>query len=407
MRILYVVPYAPSPVRVRPYQFIRTLARNGHELVLATLYSGELELANLRDLGDTIDRIHEFNLTPWRKAWNLSRALPSSVPLQAAYSWHPNLAGRVSELIRGDDFDVIHVEHIRGGQYALLAKQVLRRKGWTTPVVWDSVDCISELFRLASIRSRSFFGRWVTRFDLPRTRRYESRLVRAFDSTLVTSPVDREALLGLGSSADPPAPIEVIPNGVDLEYFDVNSTMRRRQDRIVMTGKMSYHANVTMVLDFVEKTFPLIKRARPHVTLTIVGKDPSPELRVLAKDKSIEVTGTVPDIRPYLWQATLAVAPLTYSVGIQNKVLEALATATPVVVSPLVARSIRLRHGRNAFIADDPESFSASVIQLLDNPGMREELGRNGRRLVEQDHGWSKIALRLEEVYGGLIRAHR
>lgn len=405
MRILFVVPYAPNPVRVRPYEFVKTLAGHGHEVVLATLQSSEREASGLRDLESSITQIEAYEITPARKAWNVFLALPSSIPLQAAYSWEPNLAGRVADLARSSYFDVIHVEHIRGSKYALMAKDVLGREGKATPVVWDSVDCISELFRLATLRSRSFFGRWVTRFELPRTSKYEAKLIRSFNTTLVTSPVDRDALLGLGTNDGPPASIEVIPNGVDLEYFSPNPSVRRLQDQIVMTGKMSYHANITMVMDFVEKIYPLIKRSRPQVKLTIVGKDPSPEIRDLARDRSIEVTGTVPDIRPYLWQSTLAVAPLTYSVGIQNKVLEALATATPVVASDLAARSINLQHGDTALIANDPMTFSASILRLLDDPGLGHALGESGRRLVEQEHSWEDVTLKLEEVYRGLINA--
>ncbi len=407
MRILYVVPYVPNPVRVRPFHFIRSLAELGHSVSLSTLWSDVFERTSLEGLTGYVDHVEGYRLTPWRKAWNIARALPSTVPLQAAFCWNPALARSLVERVRSDEFDLVHVEHIRGAKYALLVRDVLRQEGKTTPVVWDSVDCISELFRLASSQSRSFFGRWVTRFELPRTARYEARLIGAFDSTLVTSAADREALLGLSGRHAPLGPIEVVPNGVDLDYFSPSSNVPRRTDQIVMTGKMSYHANVTMVLDFVETVFPIIKHAHPEVSLKIVGKDPSPEIMKLAENRSIEVTGTVPDLRPYLWQSTLAVAPLTYSVGIQNKVLEALATGTPVVTTPQVAKGINLKDGDNALIADDPVSFAGSVVRLLDEPRLRDTLGGNGRSLVEQEYDWKDITLKLLEVYRELIDAHR
>jgi glycosyltransferase involved in cell wall biosynthesis len=133
--------------------------------------------------------------------------------------------------------------------------------------------------------------------------------------------------------------------------------------------------------------------------LWIVGKDPPKEILALAGNPAVTVTGTVADIRPYLQQASAAVAPLTYGAGIQNKVLEAMASATPVVVSPLAVAALAAQAGQDILVAKDSEDFAQGVLNLLSNPAYRRQVGEAGRRYVETYHQWDAIAGQLEGVY--------
>ncbi|MFQ5924078.1 MAG: glycosyltransferase, partial [Anaerolineales bacterium] len=154
---------------------------------------------------------------------------------------------------------------------------------------------------------------------------------------------------------------------------------------------------------FVELILPRIWSERMEVQLWIVGKDPPQSVRQLAKDGRIQVTGTVHDIRPYLRSATLAVAPAPYTVGIQNKVLEALACKTPVVASSQAASGLTARNYQELLVADDPDEFAKAVLTLLAEPGIRRTLGRAGRRYVKQHHSWSNSVTKLEGIYDELI----
>jgi glycosyltransferase involved in cell wall biosynthesis len=278
------------------------------------------------------------------------------------------------------------------------------------PVVWDSVDCISLLFRQASTQSRSRTGRIITNLDLKRTEQYEAWLTTQFDNILLTSPRDEEAFLELLAKyeiSSRRSKFTVLPNGVDLNYFQPDTLQVRDPGTAVVTGKMSYHANVTMVLHLVKRIMPLIWAKRPKFLLKIVGKDPSRELRALNQHPQIEVTGTVDDIRPYLRRATVALAPITYSAGIQNKVLEAMACATPVVTTPMAVSALTVKVGRDLLIAEEPEDFADAVLSLLDNPARCRSLGVNGRRYVEEQHNWKNIAARLESVYRDVVHRTR
>ena len=404
MRILFVVPYTPNLIRVRPYNLIRFLAERGHEVTLATLTAGEGEEANVRALQPYCERVISRPLPRWRSLWNCLLTLPTRAPLQSAYCWQPALARDLEKLIAGSGeapFDVAHVEHLRGARYGLHLLQHANRR---PPIVWDSVDSISYLFRQAAVRSRSRSGRWMTRMELTRTERYESWLLRQFRHVLVTSPTDKQAFLALAAD-DRRASIHLLPNGVDLDYFRPAHDVKRDEKTIVVTGKMSYHANVTMVLFLVREILPLVWAQRPGVNLTVVGKDPPKELLDLQQLPGVTVTGTVPDIRPYLRQATVAASPIQYGAGIQNKVLEAMACKTPVVATSPAVSALTAKPGQDLLVADGAQPFARAILTLLEDEVRREAIGAAGYQYVTSRHDWKKITGRLEGIYRSAISA--
>jgi glycosyltransferase involved in cell wall biosynthesis len=399
MRILFIVPYVPNLVRVRPYNLIRYLAERGHEVTVLTLQSHESETADVAELAKLAHHVVALPLPKWRSFWNCVWVLPSSRPLQSVFCWQPALAREMMELVTGQNgrapYDVIHVEHLRGVRYGLQLKEM----GTAVPVVWDSVDCISFLFEQAVAQSKSSFGRFITRLDLNRTRQLESRVVDVFDQVLVTSAMDREAFIGLRPSGTPEPPIAVLPNGVDLETFKPDTTVPRNRATIVVSGKMSYHANITMVLHLAEAIMPLVWEQRPDAKLLIVGKDPAPALQKLAEHPNVTVTGTVPAIVPYLQQATLCVAPIPYGAGIQNKVLEAMACATPVVVSPQAAKAFAANPQQDFLVASTPADFATQILRLLNDVDFQRSLGEQGYHFVKAHHDWRQTTIQLEKIY--------
>jgi len=454
MRVLFIVPYVPNLIRVRPYNLIRHLAARGHEVTVLTLWSTERERAEAEALKQHCHRVVALPLPRWRPLWNCLRALPTSTPLQAMYCWQPALARRLDFEIRNSKFEIAHVEHLRGARYGLAASNLRPVTCDLRPaIVWDSVDCISLLFEQALQMGPSLGSRLKAWLDLERTRRYEGWLVTQFDRVLVTSPVDGKALAQLYQvtwghgdtetrrhgdtetarlspalpfslsphhpiSPSSPLPITVLPNGVDLDYFKPRD-VPRDSATLVLTGKMSYHANVAAALYLVHKVMPLIWAQRPDAKLCIVGKDPPREIIELKAQSSklqseirnpkseIVVTGTVPDVRPYLAQATVAVCPVLYSAGIQNKVLEAMAMGLPVVATPQSCAALKVTNGENILIAEESEDFARQVLKLSDDEGLRERMGRNGRRYVEEHHDWRDVAQRLEEIYQDVMERRK
>lgn len=403
MRILFIVPYAPSLVRVRSYQLIRSLVEGGHQVVLGTLWSDEKELKDIEQIRKICDKVIAFQLPRVRSMINCSLGLFSKKPLQYVYCWEPRLAKELEDYIRKNEetIDVIHVEHLRGAMYGCMLKSFLTQSNLPIPIIWDSVDSISYLFKQSAQQNRQIFKRWLMLFELNRTELYEQYLANLFAHVLVTSSVDRDVFLSLKREGEAikKEHISILPNGVDLEYFRPPDGINRETAALVVSGKMSYHANISMTLYLVKEIMPLIWKKRPEVKLWIVGKDPHREIRKLAENPLITVTGTVPDLRAYLQRATIAVAPLVYGAGIQNKVLEAMACATPVVTSPQAMKALEAVPGRDLEQANTPGEYAEKIINLLASPSYQKKIGSAGRSYVENHHRWSIIAEGLTLIY--------
>jgi polysaccharide biosynthesis protein PslH len=437
VRILFVVPNPPSLVRVRPYNLVRGLQAHGHQVTVATLWTNPDEQADISRLTSQGIPVITARLGRIQVLRNLLSAVATGLPLQATYCQTPALGQAL--LAAYPEFDVVHVEHLRAARYGLRLKAAdngMKRTGsqptspagrapslgdgQSLPVVWDSVDCISHLFEQALAYSRSPFGRLVAWLDLGRTRRYEGWLIGQFDRVLVTSPLDQVALeqlalaqssvsQGTPANAVSPSgnrdrtPVTVLPNGVDLAYFVPDDTPREPAT-VLFSGKMSYHANVTAALHLVNEIMPRVWAQCPTARVVIAGKDPPRSLQDLAsRNGQIVVTGTVPDIRPYLRSATVAVSPLLYGAGIQNKVLEALACATAVVASPLAVSALHTSEGEQLLAAADAEAFAQRILEVFADPELARRLGTAGRRYVEEHHNWDVISGSLSDMYQWVI----
>lgn len=398
LRILFVTPYVPSRLRTRPFGFLRALATRGHALSLVSAASSAAEAAQASDLRPWCERMTVVRVSPLRSLWNSAAGLAGDLPLQALYSQSPVLSAAVREEA-GRGVDLMHVEHLRA------ARLGLENPG--LPRVFDAVDCITDLFAHAARAAATRTERWRARLDLERTRRYEGWLWRQFDAALVTSEADRATLAALPAPAAPdPPPLAVIPNGVDLDYFSP-ADVPRNGDEIVFVGRMSYHANVAAAQQLIEAILPAVRRSRPSTRVTIVGANPTASVRALARHEGVEVTGGVDDVRPYLRRAALAVCPLVYAAGIQNKVLEAMACATPVITSPGAAAALGARAGQDLSVAADAPAFAREILRLLADAGTRERLGAAGRAHALARHDWNWVVGALEELYQDALARFR
>lgn len=395
MKIAYIVPYVPNQIRTRSYNLISSLTELGHDVDVFTVGSNDADLADAKLLKARC--VYYEHQPLWRSLFNSALAVPSNKPLQSVYSWNPKLAARLQSLL--PKYDVLHVEHLRGASYGTFVKSHFP----SVPVVWDSVDCISYLFKQASSQGGGLFGKFMTRFELERTRSTEGRLLGTFDHVLVTSAADKDALLDTVPLGTNPAPITVLSNGVDQDYFRLNPEIERDPDTLVFSGKMSYHANVSMVMYLFNEIMPRLWAKRPSVRLVVVGKDPPASIRKLADSGRVIVTGTVDDIRPYLWKAVGAVVPLVYGAGVQNKILEAMATATPVITNSKVLSSLAVTPGKELLVADSPEEFARSALRLIEDPILQKDVGDAGLMYVRTHHSWRESARKMVEIYGDLL----
>jgi sugar transferase (PEP-CTERM/EpsH1 system associated) len=393
VRILFVLPYVPSRIRTRPYHLIRELATRHEVSVLAVGSRRDLEAAGaIRAL------CRRFEVVPLRlpeAAWSCVQAGLRGEPLQAAVCLSPGLRGRLSALVAAEQFDVVHVEHLRAAHLGATLPDRL-------PTVFDSVDCISLLLKRTRTSSHSTRQRAIASLEYAATQRFEARVVRRFDRVAVTAADDRRALQRLAPAVD----VAVVPNGVDLEYFRP-SPAAREPATLVFSGKMSYHANATAALFLARQVFPLVRAAQPEAHLRILGSGPPPEVRALGREPGISVTGYVDDLRDPLGRATIAVCSVRVKVGMQNKILEAMAMGLPVVSTRIGAEGLLARPEHEILVGESPADLAGQISRLLTDADLRRELGLAGRRYVETHHRWGASAARFEALYGEAIDHRR
>jgi glycosyltransferase involved in cell wall biosynthesis len=222
-------------------------------------------------------------------------------------------------------------------------------------------------------------------------RRYEAAACRRARLTIAVSAGDAEALARLA----PGARVRAVPTGVDTAYFRPNGHPEPAPG-LVFTGSMDWYPNEDAILHFIRTSLPRIRAAVPEVSLTVVGRNPSPALRA-AQGPGIHVTGTVDDVRPFIAEAAVYVVPLRVGGGTRLKLFEALAMGKAVVSTTVGAEGLPLEPGQHFIEADGPVDFARAVVGLLRNPEQRLRLGAAGRRLVESRYSWSQVATEFEQ----------
>jgi len=273
-----------------------------------------------------------------------------------------------------------------------MAQYVVGRTAPGTRLIIDFVDADAEKWR-AYAAAASFPMASIFRREARCLARFEARALDAAQTGIVISETERRLL-----AAEIPAEahkLRVLSNGVDLDYF-VPAPGPGDGRSIVFCGRMDYQANIDGAIWFARDILPLVRTRRPDAVFRIVGACPTPAVRALGALDGVEVVGTVPDVRPYLRAAGVVVAPLRVARGIQNKVLEAMSSARPVVVTPAALDGIDAAPGRAVLVGADAAAFADAVEEVL--AGRAPELGENGRRFVAQHHRWSTQLQALERL---------
>jgi len=207
---------------------------------------------------------------------------------------------------------------------------------------------------------------WLWRLESRRLAAYEALLVRSFSATLVCTDAEAQLL----KSIAPQGTIRVVQNYIDVEQYDpanivISDEIRSWRPYLVFSGSMDYWPNIDAATYFCREIFPLIRQIRPDVRVVIAGRNPHPSVRDLGSNPSIKVTGSVSDMKPYLSAAAVAIAPMRIARGVQNKVLEALASGVPVVTTAAVASALPASVRWMVNVADTPQGFATGVTAAL------------------------------------------
>jgi glycosyltransferase involved in cell wall biosynthesis len=317
--------------------------------------------------------------------------LPSTMPLQSAYSYLPQMKKELAQLSSNGSFDIIHVEHIRAG-YMLPTNRSI-------PALYDSVDCITSLYKRFRTEQSSMLRKFIATIESKKLTKSEPYVLSKYDAIITTTTRDKHYLNALSHNTKHSIPkISVISNGVDTDYFRPQNISLETYS-IVFTGKMAYYANELAAIHFAQEIFPIVKSKIPTAKLYIVGARPSTKIQQLEKNEGIAVTGWVPDIRLYLSLAHVVVCPVRVAVGIQNKLLEAMSMAKAIVtyVEPTIA--LQPSHDNIFLVANNPKQFGENIIELMNNESLRKRLATNAQFFVKKFYSWDHNVQKLQKVY--------
>lgn len=387
MRILFVVPNVPSSIRPRPLHFIRGLSQK-HQVSVVCLATNESDDRFVSQLRQHCQSLEVIRLSRWRSFGNCLRALFSSSSLRSAYFYSSRLRERVKVLVEGNEIDLIHAEHLKS---LPMVEPVLGK----VPVVFDAVDCLSML---ESRRRATTKNPLVKLFSWMESKKFalaEAKASHRCDRVVISSSVDRQAYPVPAAVREK---IDVIPNGVDLEHFGFRQ-FEARKNLLVFCAKLDYFPNQDAAVYFARCVWPVVKSRRPELQLDIVGSRPPKSVRQLDGKDNIRVIASVPDVRPFLGRAWVALCPIRIRAGIQNKMLEAMALGVPLVATAVCCPGLQIEPGRHLLVADGPEQFASAVELLLDNVTLRDKLIEAGRAYVERHHTWAASIRDLSNSY--------
>jgi glycosyltransferase involved in cell wall biosynthesis len=326
--------------------------------------------------------------TPGFLARVAGRAVLRGLPMSIAYNYNTHLHRAASEKVRERRFDVIHCNHLDAVQHVPRGVQGI-------PCVLDTHNLLFELYEKAARFESALGRRFFQRLEAGRLEAYERRTFAAMDGLLVCSEREAAVMAGWGLRA------QVVPNGVDCGYFaPPREGYAGNPPVLVYTGAMGYAPNADAALDFIRHTLPILRTRVPGVRFVVVGKNPTETLLDAGRrNTDVTVTGTVADVREYVYGARIFVVPLRMGAGTRLKVLEAFALGIPAVSTSIGAEGIDYEEGRHLLIADSPGAMADAVCRLLEDAGLYQRLSSESRALALSRYDWHAVCRGLLSGY--------
>lgn len=401
-KLLYLVhrlPYPPNKGdKVRSYHLLRHLLQQGHQVFLGSFIDDPDDEAHLPALRSLCADVCAVTLQPRSAKLRSLAGLAHGEPLTLHYYDSPRLHDWVRTTVATHQIDATVVFSSSMAQYAESAPGL--------PTLVDLVDVDSAKWTEYA-DAHAWPMSWLYRREGERLLAYERAVVaRSHRAFLVT---DKEVELFRRRAPECGDKLQTLCNGVDAEQFapaaDRPSPFAADEVPLVFTGAMDYWPNIDAVDWFARGVLPVLRRRWPALRFHIVGRSPTPAVRALAGE-AVSVSGTVPDVRPYLQHAAAVVAPLRLARGVQNKVLEAMAMGRPVVCASACIEALGTVSGRHVLAADDTDAYGAQLGRLFADPASASAIGQAGRRHVLDHFSWSARLAGLDGVLASAMTTH-
>lgn len=396
MNILLIDEEFPYPLetgkRIRSFNLAMTLAHDHAVSYLAYGNAGSRPYEFLK----------ENNITPYavtspprkkegfgfyvKLLLNLLSPLPYIVTSHYSSAFQEKLMG----LVKAGGYDLIICEWT---PYSIYIKDISK-----LPKIIVAHNIESAIWKRYEDQEKNRLKRWYISEQRKKIVTFEKECFRWGNGATAVSQQEAETIKETGVDY----PVEVIENGVDVDYFSPRDTEVDR-NLLVFTGSMDWRPNQDAAFYFVKDIFPRIRKQNPSMKLALVGRNPPKTIRDFSKEDGIAVTGTVDDIRPYIARGAVYVVPLRIGGGSRLKILEALAMKRPVVSTSIGAEGLNVTDGENIIISDGEKDFADSVIACLKDENLRENLAESGRKLVEEYYDWRKLGAKYNDYIISIV----
>lgn len=387
-----LTPYLPYPLlsggQIRTYNLLKKLAKS-YEVTLFALIKEDSERQYIPELEKYCAKVRVFKRS--QKPFTLRNILKtafSSYPFLVMRNHVPETIKAVEEELGSEHYDLIHAETFY---------MMPHIPATTTPTILVEQTIEHLGYESYAKRVRWPFLKPFLSFDIAKIKHWEKLYWNNCTKLIVMSEGDKAYI---SQFVDNPKKIEVVSNGVDTDWFAQKKKHLPEHPTILSVGTFKWLPNVEAVTFLVEQVWPLIKAQIPQAKLWIVGNAPTKEVfNYQKKDSSITVTGGIPDIRDAFNGAHILVAPVFSGKGTRYKILEAMASETPIVASEIAVEGLGVEDGVHVLTSNTAAGIASSVVKLLKNSGLRERLAKHGRKFVHDHYDWKHISEKLDMIY--------
>lgn len=390
MKILMLTPYLPYPLlsggQIRTYNLLKKLATK-HEITLFALIKNEAEKEYIPELEKYCHKVRVFQRSekPFTLK-NIAKALFSSYPFLVIRNYVPEAIEAIKQELANEKYDLIHAE-------TFYMMPHLTESDIPTILVEQTIEYLGYE---SYAKKAPAFIQPLLETDIRKIRRWERHYWRACDKLIVMSDDDKEFI---GKQIDEKK-IEVVANGVDSEWFDQVPRKLAAEPTILSVGTFKWLPNQEAVDFLVQKIWPEIKKLLPKIKLWIVGNAPTSKVISYGeKDPQIEVLGRVEDIRDAFKQAHVLVAPVFSGKGTRYKILEAMASGTPVVASKIAVEGLSIKHGTHVLTSNSAHDLAELTVRVIKNRELWHKLSVNGKKFVSENFDWKEISQKLDMIY--------
>jgi sugar transferase (PEP-CTERM/EpsH1 system associated) len=385
MRLLVLSPILPEQPtdgdKLRLYHFLKAWSPR-HKITLAAFSS--FKSLDFGELSRLVEEIHVVRLPRWKQWVNALIHLPSSLPANVNAYASDSMRALVDGLLARGNFDAVFCYRLRMAPYALRAR---------LPRVLDYTDSLTRYWERRAIQSRGW-KKAIFKREAEKIAAYEACCADQFDACSMNSSQDAAVLQAMA----PKARILQASNGIELGGAKPKRVARDKR-RMLFIGNLAYEPNTQALLWFYKEILPLILEKEPAAKFVVAGGQAPASLKALASDRHVEMLGFVPDLKAELMRAGLSVCPVRLAAGRQNKILDAFATATPVVSTELCAKGVEAEPGRHLLASDEAQGFAAAVLKLMQSRSLSKRLGKAGEALARRHYDWQRSARLLEAAF--------